>query len=170
MRFRAALVVAAGLLALSFVTSAPAQQSGMGSQMPQTPPTPGQPPMQSGMCPMCSSGMCPMMGGAQGGMMGGGSGWLMLDQELLGLASGSDAPVLASLRQGLRDLGYEEGKNLVIEYRTAEGKYDRLPALAVQLVGLKIDVLVTYGTPGALAAKQATTVSRIFPKNFTDHL
>ena len=76
---------------------------------------------------------------------------------LLGLASGSDAPVLASLRQGLRDLGYEEGKNLVIEYRTAEGKYDRLPALAVQLVGLKIDVLVTYGTPGALAAKQATT-------------
>ena len=76
---------------------------------------------------------------------------------LLGLASGSDAPVLASLRQRLRDLGYEEGKNLVIEYRTAEGKYDRLPALAVQLVGLKIDVLVTYGTPGALAAKQATT-------------
>ena len=55
---------------------------------------------------------------------------------LLGLASGSDAPVLASLRQRLRDLGYEEGKNLVIEYRTAEGKYDRLPALAVQLVGL----------------------------------
>ena len=76
---------------------------------------------------------------------------------LLGLASGSDAPILASLPQGLRDLGYEEGKNLVIEYRTAEGKYDRLPALAVQLVGLKIDVLVTYGTPGALAAKQATT-------------
>src|SRR5438093_7934685 len=76
---------------------------------------------------------------------------------LLGLASGSDAPVLASLRQGLRDLGYEEGKNLVIEYRTAEGKYDRLLALAVQLVGLKIDVLVTYATPGALAAKQATT-------------
>ena len=76
---------------------------------------------------------------------------------LLGLASGSDAPVLAFLRQGLRDLGYEEGKNLVVEYRTAEGKYDRLPALAVQLVGLKIDVLVTYGTPGALAAKQATT-------------
>ena len=76
---------------------------------------------------------------------------------LLGLGSGSDAPVLAFLRQGLRDLGYEEGKNLVVEYRTAEGKYDRLPALAVQLVGLKIDVLVTYGTPGALAAKQATT-------------
>jgi len=75
---------------------------------------------------------------------------------LLGLASGSDVPVLAALPQGLRDLGYEEGKNLVIEYRTAEGKYDR-PGLAMQLVGLKVDVLVTYGTPGALAAKQATT-------------
>jgi len=76
---------------------------------------------------------------------------------LLGLASGSDFPVLAALRQGLRDLGYEEGKNLVIEYRTAEGKYDRLPGLAVELVRLKVDVLVAYGTPGALAAKQATT-------------
>src|SRR5262245_61549106 len=76
---------------------------------------------------------------------------------LLGLASGSDAPILAALPQGLRNLGYEEGKNLVVEYRTAEGMYDRLPSLAVQLVELKVDVLVTYGTPGALAAKQATT-------------
>src|SRR2546428_3380654 len=76
---------------------------------------------------------------------------------LLGVAAGSEGPILASLPEGLRDLGYEEGKSLVIEYRTAEGKYDRLPGLAVQLVGLKIDVLVTYGTPGALAAKQATT-------------
>src|SRR5262249_2763205 len=75
---------------------------------------------------------------------------------LLGLAPGSDAPVLTALPRGLRDLGYEEGKNLVIEYRTAEGKYDRLPSLAVQLVELKVDVLVTYGTPGAFAAKQAT--------------
>jgi len=76
---------------------------------------------------------------------------------LLGVASGSDVPGLAALRQGLRDLGYEEGKNLVIEYRWAEGKYDRLPGLATELVRLKVDVLVTYGTPGALAAKQATT-------------
>ncbi|PYN21121.1 MAG: hypothetical protein DMD99_20830 [Candidatus Rokuibacteriota bacterium] len=76
---------------------------------------------------------------------------------LLGLASGSDVPVLAALPQGLRDLGYEEGKNLVIEYRTAEGDYDRLPRLAAELVQLKVDVLVSYGTPGALAAKQATT-------------
>jgi putative ABC transport system substrate-binding protein len=76
---------------------------------------------------------------------------------LLGLASTSDVAGLAALRQGLRDLGYEEGKNLVIEYRWAEGKYDRLPGFAAELVRLKVDVLVTYGTPGAVAAKQATT-------------
>jgi putative tryptophan/tyrosine transport system substrate-binding protein len=58
---------------------------------------------------------------------------------------------------GLRDLGYVEGKNIVIESRWAEGNYDRLPELAAELVRLNIDVLVTYGTPGALAAKQATT-------------
>jgi putative ABC transport system substrate-binding protein len=76
---------------------------------------------------------------------------------LLGLSSRSDIPGLAVWRQGLRDLGYEEGKNLVIEYRWAEGRYDRLPAFADELVRLKVDVLVTYGTPGALAAKRATT-------------
>lgn len=61
------------------------------------------------------------------------------------------------MRQGLRALGYEEGKNLLIEYRGAEGQYDRLPALSAELVRLKVDVLVTSSTPGALAAKQATT-------------
>jgi len=61
------------------------------------------------------------------------------------------------LREGLQDLGYEEGKNLVIEHRWAEGQYDRLPGFAAELVRLKVDVIVTYGTPGALAAKQATT-------------
>ena len=76
---------------------------------------------------------------------------------LLGLSSRSDITGLAAWRQALRDLGYEEGKNLVIEYRWAEGQYDRLPAFANELVRLKVDVLVTYGTPGALAAKQATT-------------
>jgi len=50
-----------------------------------------------------------------------------------------------------------EGKNIVIEYRWAEGQYDRLPDLAAELVRLKVDVLVTYTTPGALAAKRATT-------------
>src|SRR6266478_7039006 len=58
---------------------------------------------------------------------------------------------------GLRDLGYVQGKNIVIESRWAEGNYDRLPELAAELVRLNVDVLVTYGTPGVLAAKQATT-------------
>ncbi len=63
-----------------------------------------------------------------------------------------------AFRQGLRDLGYVEGRNLVIEYRETEGKADRLPALAAELVALKVDVIVAApGTVFALAAKQATT-------------
>jgi putative ABC transport system substrate-binding protein len=58
---------------------------------------------------------------------------------------------------GLRDLGYVEGKNILIEFRWAEEKYDQLPALAAELVRQKVDVLVTFGTPGTLAAKRATT-------------
>jgi ABC-type uncharacterized transport system substrate-binding protein len=58
--------------------------------------------------------------------------------------------------QGLRDLGYVEGRNVVIEYRDAEGALERLPALAAELVALKVDVIVAPGTPQALAAKQAT--------------
>src|SRR5262244_3871027 len=65
--------------------------------------------------------------------------------------------------QGLRDLGYVEGRNVVIEYRDAEGKPERLPALAVELVALKVDVIFASGTPHALAAKQATrTVPIVF--------
>ena len=62
-----------------------------------------------------------------------------------------------ALRMGLRRLGYEEGRNIVIEYRWAEGRYDRLPELTAELVKLNVDVLITVGTPGALAAKQATS-------------
>jgi putative ABC transport system substrate-binding protein len=63
---------------------------------------------------------------------------------------------LDAFRAGLRDLGYEEGRNIVIEYRWAEEHYDRLPALFAEVVRLNVDVIVTHGTPGALAAKQAT--------------
>ena len=62
-----------------------------------------------------------------------------------------------AVRAGLRDLGYVEGKNLVMEFRWADGMYDRLPNLAAELVRLKVDVIVTGGTPGTRAAKQATT-------------
>jgi putative ABC transport system substrate-binding protein len=57
---------------------------------------------------------------------------------------------------GLREYGYVEGKNIIIEFRWADGRYDRLPELADELVRLKVDVLVTYGTPGGFAAKRAT--------------
>jgi len=62
-----------------------------------------------------------------------------------------------ALQTGLRQLGYEEGNNVVFEYRWAEGRYDRLLGLAVELVNLKVDVLVAHSTPGARAAKQATS-------------
>lgn len=60
-------------------------------------------------------------------------------------------------RAGLRDLGYREGQNLFIDFRWADGNYARLLELAVELVRLKVDVIVTYGTPGTVAAKKATT-------------
>jgi len=62
-----------------------------------------------------------------------------------------------AFRAGLRDLGYQEGQNLIIEYRWAEGHYEQLPAFFAEMVRLNVDVIVTHGTPGALAAKQATT-------------
>jgi putative ABC transport system substrate-binding protein len=65
----------------------------------------------------------------------------------------------------LRDLGYVDGKNIAFEYRYADSKLDRLPALAEELVRLKVDVLLTPGTPGALALKNAT---RTIPIVFTD--
>jgi len=65
-------------------------------------------------------------------------------------------PLVEAFRQGLRDLGYIEGKNILVEYRYAEGKLDRIPSLVAELVQLKVDVLVS-ATPGAIrAAKQAT--------------
>jgi len=68
-----------------------------------------------------------------------------------------------AFRQGLRDLGYVEGRNVVIEHRSAEGKLERLPALAAELVALKVDVIVAAAALPALAAKQATrTIPIVF--------
>jgi ABC-type uncharacterized transport system substrate-binding protein len=76
----------------------------------------------------------------------------------LGSASASgSASSVAALRSGLRDLGYLGNKDIVIEFRWAEGRYERLAELATELVRLNVDVLVTYGTPGVRAAKRATT-------------
>jgi putative tryptophan/tyrosine transport system substrate-binding protein len=67
------------------------------------------------------------------------------------------APNLAGFHQGLSETGYVEGQNLAIEYRWAEGGYDRLPALAADLVARKVDVIVASATPGIAAAKGATS-------------
>ncbi len=63
---------------------------------------------------------------------------------------------IEAFRQGLRELGYVEGKNIVIEWRYAEGKFDRLPALVAELVRLKVDVIVTSGPQSTRVAKEAT--------------
>ncbi len=75
----------------------------------------------------------------------------------LGATSPSANPArIEAFRQGLRELGYVEGKNIVIEWRHHEGKLDRLPALAAELVRLKVDIIITVGAPAARAAKEAT--------------
>jgi ABC-type uncharacterized transport system substrate-binding protein len=66
------------------------------------------------------------------------------------------SPFAEAFRQGLRELGYVEGKSIVIEYRHAEGKYDRLPSLAAELVRLNVDIIVTASTQAAQAGQQAT--------------
>jgi putative tryptophan/tyrosine transport system substrate-binding protein len=76
----------------------------------------------------------------------------------LGSASpGRTAPLLAAFHQGLGETGYVEGQNLAFEYRWAEGRYDRLPALAADLVVRKVDLIAADGIPAALAAKTATS-------------
>src|SRR5262249_16281458 len=78
------------------------------------------------------------------------------------------APNLAAFRQGLREHGYVEGKNIVIEYRNADGKPDRLPNLASDLVRLKVNGIVVVGGEATLAAKNATTVIPIIMVTASD--
>jgi ABC-type uncharacterized transport system substrate-binding protein len=76
------------------------------------------------------------------------------------LAGGSlatNAALIEAFRQNLRELGYIEGQNITIEYRASEGRDDRLPGLAAELVRLKVHLIVAWTTPAARAAKNATT-------------
>jgi putative ABC transport system substrate-binding protein len=81
---------------------------------------------------------------------------------------GPSAPFVVAFRQGLGDTGYVEGQNVAIEYRWAEGLYDRLPALAADLVGRKVDLIATNAIPSALAAKSATSTIPIVFEVGTD--
>jgi putative ABC transport system substrate-binding protein len=73
-----------------------------------------------------------------------------------------------AFREGLRDLGYVEGKSIVVEFRYADGKFDRLPALAAELVRLKVDAIVTAGPSVTLPVKEATAVIPIVMTNDSD--
>jgi putative tryptophan/tyrosine transport system substrate-binding protein len=68
-----------------------------------------------------------------------------------------EADLVGPFREGLRDLGYVEGQNILIEYRWAEGEYERFTALTAELIALRVDVIVTAGTPASLAVQKAAT-------------
>jgi putative tryptophan/tyrosine transport system substrate-binding protein len=87
---------------------------------------------------------------------------------LVGPSRSFFASRMESFQQGLHSLGYIEGKNIAIEYRYAEGKADRLPTLAAELVGLNVDVIVTSATPSVLAAKKATSTIPVVFVSVTD--
>ena len=72
------------------------------------------------------------------------------------ISAALNAPHLDAFRKGLRELGYVEGKNYTIEYRSADGRAERFPELAAELVRLGVDLIVVRGTPGTIAAKNAT--------------
>ena len=84
------------------------------------------------------------------------------------LESDDRRPSLLAFRQALRERGYVEGRNIIVEYRAADGKTDRLPALANELVGLKVDLIVAAATPCARAARQASTTIPIVAPNMAD--
>jgi len=87
---------------------------------------------------------------------------------LAATSAASDLPRFEAFRQGLRALGHVEGLNIAIESRYTEGKFDQLPELAAELVGLKVDILVAVTTNAALAAKNATRTIPIFFFGVTD--
>jgi putative tryptophan/tyrosine transport system substrate-binding protein len=84
------------------------------------------------------------------------------------LGAASNEPNLSAFRQGLRELGYVEGQNVVIEYRSADGRPERFPDLATELVRLKVDVIVTRGTSAALGAKHVTDTIPIVMASSSD--
>ena len=84
---------------------------------------------------------------------------------LNGSSPGLFAPLVAAVRQGLSETGYVEGQNVAIEYRWAEAHYDRLPALAADLIARKVDLIVTTG--GAASARAAKTATLTIPIVFT---
>ena len=91
----------------------------------------------------------------------------------IGIVSGSGdpsdpGPLVEAFRQGLRDLGYIEGKNILVEYRYVEGKLDRIPGLVAELVQVKVDVLVVGPLPSIRAAKEATKTIPIVMVSFVD--
>jgi putative tryptophan/tyrosine transport system substrate-binding protein len=80
----------------------------------------------------------------------------------------ADSARVEAFRQGLRDLGYVQGKNIVIEYRYAGGKPELLPDLAAELIRLKVDVIMTFGGPGTVADKGATKTIPIVITDVSD--
>jgi putative ABC transport system substrate-binding protein len=87
---------------------------------------------------------------------------------LIGASLSNNSVRIEPFRQGLRELGYVDGKNIVIEWRSAEGKLDRLPALAAELVRLKVDIIVTAGPAATRVAKEATVTIPIVMTQDTD--
>jgi putative ABC transport system substrate-binding protein len=88
-----------------------------------------------------------------------------------GASPGSHAPFVAAFLQGLSETGHVEGQNLAIEYRWAEGSYDRLPAMAADLAGRKVNVIVAQSEPAALAAKNViSTIPIVFIAGVEDGL
>jgi putative ABC transport system substrate-binding protein len=86
----------------------------------------------------------------------------------LGIGSASSVARYGEFRRALNDLGYVEGKNILVEYRSADNRLDRLPSLATELVRLNVDVIVTRGTPEAVALKNVTRTIPIVFYDVTD--